>query len=160
LTKLVTFTYTVTVTFTNYFRRFKENARCRELGKNEFCELQKVLNGGKTVIGQPIVIEGTTLIPLISIGFGFGAGGVEDNGDDKKKTESVGSGDKGVTGGGAGIKPTAIIIIDKNGSVVLESIRGGFESTLEKVAEKVPPIIEKGYSKWKESGKEEAKKES
>ena len=43
-------------------------------------EIERMLNT-KTVVGEPITVEGNTLIPLISVGFGFGAGGGEGRGD-------------------------------------------------------------------------------
>ena len=36
-------------------------------------EIERMLNS-KTVVGDPIEIEGNTLIPLINVGFGFGVG--------------------------------------------------------------------------------------
>ena len=45
-------------------------------------EIERMLNT-KTVVGEPITVEGNTLIPLISVGFGFGVGAGE--GTDPKK---------------------------------------------------------------------------
>ena len=92
-------------------------------------EIERLLNT-KTVVGDPITVEGNTLIPLISVGFGFGVGGGE--GTDPKK----GSGAGGGTGGGGGVKPVALIVINKDG-VRVESIKGGTASVLEKIAETV-----------------------
>jgi uncharacterized spore protein YtfJ len=92
-------------------------------------EIERLLNT-KTVVGEPIIVEGNTLIPLISVGFGFGVGGGE--GTDPKK----GSGAGGGTGGGGGVKPVALIIINKDG-VRVEAIKGSAASALEKVAETV-----------------------
>jgi len=84
----------------------------------------------KTVVGEPITIEGNTLIPLVSVGFGFGAGGGE--GTDQK--HGVGNG--GGTGGGGGVKPVALIVINKDG-VRVEPIVGSTASVLGKIAETV-----------------------
>ncbi|MDH4276361.1 MAG: spore germination protein GerW family protein [Gammaproteobacteria bacterium] len=92
-------------------------------------ELERILNT-KTVVGEPITIDGNTLIPLVSLGFGFGAGGGE--GTDPNKVAGTGGG----TGGGGGIKPVALIIINKDG-VRVESIKGGTASVLEKAVETV-----------------------
>lgn len=92
-------------------------------------EIERLLNT-KTVVGDPITVEGNTLIPLVCVGFGFGVGGGE--GTDPKK----GSGSGGGTGGGGGVKPVALIIINKDG-VRVETIKGGAASLLEKVAETV-----------------------
>ena len=82
------------------------------------------------MVGEPITVEGNTLIPLISVGFGFGVGGGE--GADPKK----GSGAGGGTGGGGGVKPVALVIINRDG-VRVEPIKGGTASALEKIAETV-----------------------
>ncbi len=98
-------------------------------------EIEHMLNT-KTVVGEPINIEGNTLIPLVSVGFGFGVGTGE--GTDPKK----GAGTGGGTGGGGGVKPVAMIVVNKDG-VRIESIKGGTASAFEKVAEKVADTIGK-----------------
>lgn len=118
-------------------------------------EIQKVLNT-KTVVGEPMTVEGTTIIPLISIGFGFGAGGGQGKGESKQKGEGIGGG----AGGGGGIRPVALIVVTKDGLVRVETVKGSLTSALEKVAEVVPQTIEKVYSKWMERKKESETKES
>ena len=90
-------------------------------------EIERILNT-KTVVGDPIAVEGATLIPIVSVGFGFGVGAGE--GTDPKK----GAGSGGGTGGGGGVKPVAVIIVTKDG-VRVESLKGGVTSLLEKVAD-------------------------
>ena len=92
-------------------------------------EIERMLNT-KTVVGEPIVVEGNTLIPLVSVGFGFGVGAGE--GTDASKGAGAGGG----TGGGGGVKPVAMIVVNKDG-VRIESIKGGTASVLEKVVETV-----------------------
>lgn len=90
-------------------------------------EIERLLNT-KTVVGEPIAVDGNTLIPLISVGFGFGVGSGE--GTDPKK----GAGGGGGTGGGGGVKPVALVIVNKDG-VRVETVKGGAASLLEKVAD-------------------------
>ena len=92
-------------------------------------EIERMLNT-KTVVGEPITVEGNTLIPLINVGFGFAVGGGE--GTDPQK----GSGHGGGTGGGGGVKAVALIIINAEG-VRVEPIKTGTASVLEKLAETV-----------------------
>ena len=92
-------------------------------------EIERLLNT-KTVVGEPITVEGNTLIPLVSVGFGFGVGGGE--GSDPKKGAGVGGG----TGGGGGVKPVALVIVNKEG-VRVEPVKSGTASVLEKIAESV-----------------------
>ncbi len=111
-------------------------------------EIEKVLST-KTVVGEPIIIEGATLIPLVSVGFGFGAGGGEGRGEAKQKGEGAAGG----TGGGAWIRPIAVVIIDKEG-VRIEPIRGGIAAAIEKIGETIPRMVEKSIEKWAERKKE------
>jgi uncharacterized spore protein YtfJ len=82
----------------------------------------------KTVVGDPITVDGNTLIPLISVGFGFGVGAGE--GNDPKK----GAGNSGGAGGGGGVKPVGVIIINKDG-VRLETAKGGAASLVDKLVD-------------------------
>jgi uncharacterized spore protein YtfJ len=92
-------------------------------------EIERMLNT-KTVVGEPITVEGNTLIPLVNVGFGFGVG--EGEGTEPQK----GGGHGGGTGGGGGVKPVALVIINKEG-VRVEPIKSGTASVLEKVAETI-----------------------
>ena len=92
-------------------------------------EIERMLNT-KTVVGEPITVEGNTLIPLVNVGFGFGVGGGQ--GTEPQK----GSGHGGGTGGGGGVKPVALVIINKDG-VRVEPIKSGAASVLEKVADTI-----------------------
>ena len=119
-----------------------------KLIKTTLGEIEKVLDA-KTVVGEPITIEGTTLIPLMSVGFGFAAGGGTGKGETKEATEGGGSG----TGGGGGVKPIAVIVIDKDG-VRIEPIKGGMATAIEKLSETIPDIVAKITEKWGERKKE------
>lgn len=108
-----------------------------KLFKTAMSEIEQMLST-KTVVGEPITIEGNTLIPLISVGFGFGAGG----GSGKPPGSDGSEGSGGGTGGGGGVKPVALIIVNKDG-VRLEPIKGAASSVLEKVAEVVGQSVQK-----------------
>ena len=119
------------------------------LVKTTLGEIEKVLTT-RTVVGDPIKVEGYTLIPVVSIGFGFGAGGGEGKGEAKRMGEGSGGG----TGGGAWIKPVAVIIIDKDG-VKVESIKGGLSYAIGKLGDAIPQAMEKCASAWADRKKEE-----
>ncbi len=118
------------------------------LAKSALEEIEKVLTT-KTVVGEPMTVEGVTLIPLISVGFGFGAGGGTGRGEAKQKGEGAGGG----TGGGAWVRPVAVVIIDKEG-VRIETVRRGLSAMVEKMSDTVPKVVDKIMEK-----KEERKKE-
>ncbi len=117
------------------------------LVKTTLGEIEKVLST-KTVVGEPVVIEGITLIPLIKAGFGFGAGAGSGKGEDKQKGEGSGGG----TGGGAYVKPIAVVVITKEG-VKIEPVMGRVTGALEKLGETIPQTIEKWWERRKEGEK-------
>jgi uncharacterized spore protein YtfJ len=118
--------------------------------KTTLAEIEKILTT-RTVVGDPMTVEGVTLIPLISIGFGFGAGGGSGKGEMKQK----GEGSIGGTGGGAWVRPVALVVIDREGNVKIESVRRGLSSVMERVADTVPKVVEKIVDRKKEKESEE-----
>jgi uncharacterized spore protein YtfJ len=111
--------------------------------KTTLSQIEKVLSS-KTVVGEPITVGETTLIPLLSVGFGFGAGG-----GGKSDDKQLGGG----TGGAGGMKPIAIIVVDKDG-VRIEPIKSSVAAAIEKLGEKMPGVVEKIADKWGEKKKE------
>ena len=105
--------------------------------KATLAEVERLLST-RTVVGEPINVDGQTIIPLIAVGFGFGAGG--GSGKEQKATsmEALGA----ASGAGGGVKPVAVIIVNKDG-VRLESIRRGAATMVEKVGEAVGKIMDK-----------------
>ncbi|MCK5213311.1 MAG: sporulation protein YtfJ, partial [Dehalococcoidia bacterium] len=97
----------------------------------------------KTVMGDPITVGDVTIVPLRSAGFWFGTGGGQ--GGDKTKSEGTGAG----TGGAGGVKPVAVLIIDKNG-VRIEPMKGSLAQMAEKVSEAIPKMS----GAWKGKGKD------
>lgn len=102
-----------------------------QLLKNTVEELDRLLNA-KNVLGDPIEKNGSTVIPIVSYGFGFGAGG----------TTGAKSGDGGGTGGGGGIKPIGAIILDEKGARV-EAVKGAMSGFTEAVGEVAAHALEK-----------------
>lgn len=112
-----------------------------KLLKTAIEEIERILNT-KSVVGDPITIEDNSIIPLVSIGFGFGAA----MGIGKKPDSSKGEGAGGGTAGGGGIKPIGIIVIGKDG-VRLDTIKGGTLSLIEKVSNNIIRIIQQKRKK-------------
>jgi uncharacterized spore protein YtfJ len=112
-----------------------------KLLKGSVEELDRLLNA-KNVLGEPIEREGATVIPIVSYGFGFGAGG----------NVAQKSGNSSGTGAGGGIKPLGAIIFDKDGARV-ESVKGTLTSMTEIISETASAAFDK-------MSKQKAKSES
>lgn len=88
-----------------------------------------------TIIGDPIIREETTIIPISKVSFGFASGGSD------LPTQAA---EKFAGGAGAGVtvKPVAFIVIKSDGDVKLLEL-GGKGSPIDGVMESLPGIIDK-----------------
>lgn len=89
----------------------------------------------ETVIGEPITVGETTLIPIISVSFGCGTGG--GTGDDNAK--HMGGSGSGA-GLGAKITPNAVLVIKKD-EVSMLPVKS--KSNLDSLVKMVPEIVKK-----------------
>jgi sporulation protein YtfJ len=99
----------------------------------------------KTVVGDNIIVEGKTIIPVTKVSFGFGSGG----GEGKGKTGEEGFGGGG--GGGGVIEPVAFVVISGEDVKVFSFKEKGIISQL---AEVIPEIMEKCKCSGEEDKKE------
>lgn len=67
----------------------------------------------KTIFGDPINVEGITIIPVARVAYGFGAGGGWGPGSKSKTLEQSGGGGGG---GGVRIAPAGIVEIGPDGT--------------------------------------------
>lgn len=83
----------------------------------------------KTVVGDAVRVDDITILPLIDVSFGVGAGS---NQSDKK--------DKGSGGLGGKITPSAVLVI-KDGTTRLVNIKN--QDTITKLFDLVPEVLDK-----------------
>lgn len=107
-----------------------------------FNHLEKFLKT-ETVVGEPIVVGETTIIPIITVAFGCGGGG--GGGKDEKGMDGSGAG----VGVGAKISPDALLVI-KNDSVTMLPVKN--KSNLDRLVNMVPEIVKKIKFKKDEKG--------
>ena len=96
----------------------------------------------KTVVGEPIYINDTILVPLVDVSFGVGAGATsaantKEKNKEKEKAIDGGS-DAGAGGLGARITPSAMLVI-QNGTTQLVNVKS--QDSLSKLIDMVPGII-------------------
>ena len=96
----------------------------------------------KTVVGEAIQVDSeTTILPLVDVSFGVGAGAYAD--DEKKKNNGGG-------GMGGKITPSSVLII-KNGVAKVVPVRE--QDALSKVIDYVPEIVNKFKNKNNDNDK-------
>ncbi|MBO4951065.1 MAG: hypothetical protein J6E38_08640 [Clostridia bacterium] len=108
----------------------------------------------QTIIGDPIVVGETTLIPVSKVSIGVGLGGGTYG---KDTNNNAGAGGTGLT-----VSPVAFIVISKNGTPTLLNVGSEFASPkiagtvneIDKALDDVPEIISKVKGIFKKDKKE------
>ena len=80
----------------------------------------KTLIDANTIIGTPIIANGTTIIPVSKIAMGYATGGLDYNGKEEAPSKAQNFG----AGGGTGlsIQPLGFLVIDAEGKVDLINV--------------------------------------
>lgn len=116
------------------------------MAENQFSGVVEALLKGmdtvlstKTVVGEATQIGDTIILPLVDVSFGVGAGAGM-NGEKKSQNGAGGLGGK--------MTPSAVLVIDKNGSTKLVNIKN--QDTVTKVLDMIPDLIDKFSNKKEE----------
>lgn len=91
----------------------------------------------KTVVGEPMVVKDTILIPFVDVSFGVGAGTFR---GEKK--------DNGAGGLSGKMSPTAVLVIQNNSTRIVNI---GNQNTINKIVDMVPDIMNKITAKKEET---------
>ncbi len=98
-----------------------------------FNGMERFVNS-KTVIGEPITVNDTIILPLVDVSFGVGAGAYGSKGKDNKNGHSGGG------ALGAKISPSAVLVI-KDGISRLVNIKN--QDSLTKIIDMAPDLMDK-----------------
>ncbi|MBQ2742630.1 MAG: GerW family sporulation protein [Oscillospiraceae bacterium] len=104
-----------------------------------------------TIIGDQITTpDGTTIIPVSKVSFGFASGGSDF--DSKKEGVNFGGG----SGAGVSINPEAFLVV-KDGNVRLVPMVAAPNTTVDRLVELVPEVMDRvdGYIRKSKKKKEE-----
>jgi len=102
-------------------------------------EIKKVTSS-EAVVGKPIKVGDTVVIPVSRLRFGFAVGGGDVTANRSGREGSVGS---GAAGGGVSVEPQAFIFVDAAGIAHLLSMRDSAEAPIVKAIQLVPEVLEK-----------------
>ena len=91
----------------------------------------------KTVVGEPVQIGDTIIVPLVDVSFGLGAG----TGVNNQRNSASGCG-----GVGGKMTPSAVLVI-KNGATKLVNVKN--QDTMTKFLDMLPELVDK-FTKKKE----------
>ena len=97
----------------------------------------------RTIVGDPVdTPDGTVIIPISKVSFGFAAGGSEFG----KKGDTGNAMFGGGAGGGVSISPVAFMVVGQN-QIKLVPVASA-SSSVDKIIDAVPGIIEKINNKF------------
>ena len=88
-----------------------------------------------SVIGEPIAVGDTTIIPVSKVSVGFGGGGS----DFTKGNDAFGGG----AGGGVKVQPICFLIVNKDGNVRMMPVPTPANTTADRLVEMVPDTLDK-----------------
>lgn len=102
----------------------------------------KGMINANSVVGEPIIAaDGTMIVPISKVSFGFGGGGSEFDGKKAANTDFAKPHFGGGMGGGASVKAEAFLVIN-NDNVRIVSM-GGDSSPMNKLVDLMPGLIDK-----------------
>ncbi len=101
----------------------------------------KTLIDANTIIGTPIIANGTTIIPVSKIAMGFASGGLDFDGKKESSAKNFGGGG----GTGLSVQPVGFLVISHEGRVEMINVgQKAPKDTIEQVAdllERTPDIV-------------------
>jgi sporulation protein YtfJ len=93
----------------------------------------------KTIIGEPIQSNGTTILPVMKVTLGFAAGAGSGKSEKPGQNTTAMGGSGGGGGGGVSISPVGFLVVDADRAMLITPK----SSKWEWVAESLPEILEK-----------------
>ena len=88
-----------------------------------------------SVVGEPITVGDTTIIPVSKVSVGFGGGGS----DFAKGNDAFGGG----AGGGVKVQPICFLVVNKDGNVRMMPVPVPANSTPDRIVEMIPDTLDK-----------------
>lgn len=116
----------------------------------------KTMADANTIIGTPIHAEGVTLIPVSRMSFGVGGGGSEFSTKTGAPTASFGGG----SAASAKLEPVAFLVVREDGSVKLLPVAPPPATTVDRVIETVPEVVDKVTGFIEKQQEKKAQKEA
>jgi sporulation protein YtfJ len=102
-----------------------------------------------TIVGEAVEApDGTVIIPVSKVGFGFVAAGSEYNQKSTSEIDSPMFG--GGSGGGVSIKPVGFLVVGQ-GQIKLLPVEGATSTPMDRLLEYVPELIDKVNEKMQKS---------
>ena len=106
--------------------------------ENTIAKIREMVDAN-SVIGNPITLDGITIIPISKVSVGFGGGGSDYVSKNPNKQENPFGGG---AGGGVKVTPLAFLII-KGESVRMLPVAEPANTTVDRLVEQIPDVLDR-----------------
>ena len=106
--------------------------------ENTIAKIREMVDAN-SVIGEPITLDGVTIIPISKVSVGFGGGGSDYVSKNPNKQENPFGGG---AGGGVKVTPVAFLII-KGESVRMLPVAEPANTTVDRLVEQIPDVLDR-----------------
>jgi uncharacterized spore protein YtfJ len=104
-------------------------------------ELKKI-SRTESVVGRPLNVGDTHVVPICDLSIGFGTAGGSGKGGLLSRRKVTGDGDAGGAGGGIAITPVGFVVVGPDGRANLQSLRHRRASALTKAVDLIPKLAD------------------
>jgi uncharacterized spore protein YtfJ len=101
----------------------------------------------ETVVGEPLLVGDTKLIPISKLSLAFGVGGLNSRAEESDAQGGQGQGSAGGAGGGIRVEPVAFVAVDPSGCAQLLCLDEPEATVLDKLLTVAPELAEKVLDK-------------
>jgi sporulation protein YtfJ len=106
--------------------------------ENTIAKIREMVDAN-SVVGEPITLDGITIIPISKVSVGFGGGGSDYVSKNPNKQENPFGGG---AGGGVKVTPLAFLII-KGDSVRMLPVAEPANTTVDRLVEQIPDVLDR-----------------
>jgi len=114
-----------------------------DIAKSLLGEIRKLAET-ETVVGKPIQVGQTLILPVTKLSVGFGTG---------QSGAARGDGASGGLGAGVAVQPLGFLVVDGEGRAQLLSVADGKQGALVKAIETVPELVDRLAARSKQEGR-------
>ncbi|MFH1808111.1 MAG: spore germination protein GerW family protein [Pseudomonadota bacterium] len=97
----------------------------------------------ETVVGEPLVVGNTKLIPISKLSLAFGVGGLTSHAEESSPQSGQGQGSVGGAGGGIRVEPVAFVAVDPSGRAQLLCLDEPEATVIDKLLTVAPELAER-----------------
>ncbi len=97
----------------------------------------------ETVVGEPLVVGDSKIIPISKLSLGFGVGGLSTQAEGSGPESGEAATNGGGAGGGVKVQPVAFVVVDPQGGAQLLCLDEPESSVIDKILSVAPELVDR-----------------